>query len=57
MLDEAIKEYKSNWKKYNVGYWTMEIVGLSELCYVEDKVIMGETEKEFQETVNTINVQ
>lgn len=31
MVVEAIKRYKTNLKKYNVGYWTMAMSKLSKI--------------------------
>jgi uncharacterized protein YukE len=55
MLDEAIKQNKDKLKPYNVGYWKLRCIRLTELCYADDLIILGETEKQLQENINNLN--
>lgn len=41
VLNESIKEAKNQAMQYNVGSWNMEMIGISEIVYADDSVLMA----------------
>lgn len=41
--------------KYRIGYWNMKIITITELCYADDLIIIGETEKQLQNNIQVFN--
>lgn len=54
VLDEAIKDARREVKPYEVGYWKMEMIRVSEVCYVDDMVILTKDENTLNENVRFI---
>lgn len=55
VLDDVVKKCKGNMSKYRIGYWNMKMITITELCYADDLIIIGETEKQLQNNINVFN--
>ena len=54
VLDTIIKNCRADWKPYNIGYWRMGLVNVSELCYADDMVIIARTDIDLQHNMNRL---
>ena len=55
VLDDVVKKCKESMSKYRIGYWNMKIITITELCYADDLIIIGETEKQLQNNIKVFN--
>lgn len=55
MIDETIKKCKRNKKEYTVGFWKMQKINITELCYADVMAIIGDTERNLQHNMNLMN--
>lgn len=52
VIDEAIMISRQIISEYKVGYWMLNIVKVSELCYTNDMAIIASIPKPLQENLN-----
>jgi hypothetical protein len=44
-MDEVMKESKHKVKQFQVGYWKLQQIKISEQAYADDMVLIAENEK------------